>query len=202
MIELGWQTFHDWWPWMILVIVLCLAVHAFIRMTATSSEKMIAVLAKLGAEQAAPKSNDWLPSERPTDSTSLAEAKRIILDWMRPHKITVEGHAEELFHRLATERLEAAYTRFYDLLFGSQFRFLQALNEMPQGATREEAHAFLTRFLTNLKVEKPHEFDVWLDFLFRAGAIEAEDNKLNITQYGRDFLAWVLLMRKPAKNHE
>ena len=86
--------------------------------------------------------------------------------------------------RIALEHNTAAYT-----IFASQLRLLIALNAAPSGLLIEE----IERFYTEARAAFPdlyanRSFDDWLGFVISQNLVVRRDRRLEIAQFGSDFL--------------
>lgn len=105
-----------------------------------------------------------------------------------------------LINALAASNLERAHERVYRLIFGSQIRGLRQLATVGR-VTKEQARQFYdenTRTPEAQKFYANYGFDGWLKFLISQQVIaETLESVFEITNYGRDFLAYLDRMKMP-----
>jgi hypothetical protein len=104
---------------------------------------------------------------------------------------TKEGERTDLLvNRLAVAQLASVFERVYGAIFGSQIAGLRTLANA--GGTLTTADAL--RYFDEAKSNKPElkvEFGAWLEFLRAFSLIKIENEKISITDLGRDFLLYL-----------
>lgn len=111
-------------------------------------------------------------------------------------EVIEEGQRQTILLRaLAQSRLEAGHEFTYNRIFGSQIAGLKRLNEAGR-VTVNDAHEFFKRY-----AEQFHEFyrafgfEDWLGFLLNTGLVVRNDDVLEITEFGREFLVYLTTRR-------
>jgi hypothetical protein len=98
-------------------------------------------------------------------------------------KITV------LSRTLATVRVELEFNDIAHRVFGSQVTLLINLSGTHNGITKNQAEAIFEQAKTEFpELHVDRELDEWLTFLQAHNLVTLTDNKIDITQFGTDFL--------------
>jgi hypothetical protein len=102
----------------------------------------------------------------------------------------VEERVDLLVNRLAVAQLSSVFERVYGSIFGSQIAGLRALVNAGGAVTNADA----LRYFNEVKSNKPElkvEFGAWLEFLRVFTLVKIENEKISITDGGRDFLLYL-----------
>jgi hypothetical protein len=106
-----------------------------------------------------------------------------------------------LIRHLATARVLLVAERIYRTIFGSQIFLLKLLNEAP-GKTlpveRVKAHFDAVKEAFP-KVFEGWKIDTYLNFLISWELIRRDGDTYAITEYGSEFLTWMVAMALPEK---
>ncbi len=98
---------------------------------------------------------------------------------------------------LAQARLELSFERIYRVIFGSQIEGLRHLSEVGQ-VSFDEARAFFDRVKEKYpELYEDYGFAGWLGFLESEYLVHRNGNFIEITDFGRDFLAYLANRRLP-----
>lgn len=95
-----------------------------------------------------------------------------------------------LIRQLAGSQVLNWFERTYNTLFGSQIVLLKQLSSSDEGKTLEAAASYIE----NIKNQFPIHLATWssdkyLQYLTESGLIEKKENRILITQAGKEFLA-------------
>ena len=102
--------------------------------------------------------------------------------------------AKALIRVLAITRVNLEFTNIVLRIFGSQITLLNHLSALPQGLTIHEATAvFLLAQSSFVELHAHRTVDEWLAYLTTSQLVAAsEPATITITQYGRDFLKYLI----------
>lgn len=103
---------------------------------------------------------------------------------------------EALIRHAAFIRLEAGHEWMHARLFGSQIAALKLLNGMdslPLDNIKDFAAKYISEWPDELKVR--YGFDGWLSFLSNNRVITVQDDRVSISELGRDLLRYMLEKR-------
>lgn len=100
-------------------------------------------------------------------------------------------HESILVRALAEEQLVSTFERINRLIFGSQLLMLRRLNDQNSMLITEAEQIYETEAKMKYNEEyKDQTFQNWLDFLLKMELIYIRDDKLYITIYGIEMLAY------------
>ena len=163
---------------------------------------------ELDASASAQKADENISSERDLNpkmlkeflglarSVAIAEVElalhQNIKDQISKGYMTENDKSDYLIHELAISRLISHFTRIHSVIFGSQIRVLQILNERSK-LTINEVRAFFE----DAKSSDPafygdYKLEEWLEFLRQVHLIYVENREVKITAIGFDFLQFLL----------
>ena len=120
-------------------------------------------------------------------------------------KLPLKTDAERiaiLVRVFATANVELEYTRIAHAIFGSQLNLLVQLAGTRHGVRQsiaESLYANATVRYPELYAERP--FTVWLAYLQSSNLLTSHDTRLDITQYGTDFLKFLVDARLAYDRH-
>lgn len=112
-------------------------------------------------------------------------------------EINEDERVSRLTRALAESCLSTAFERIYRIIYGSQISMLRLLNENPH-FREHHVRDFFSRVKDRFpEIYANYTFDRWLDFLKTAQlAVQIED-RLQISDVGRDFLTYLTLQGLP-----
>jgi hypothetical protein len=97
----------------------------------------------------------------------------------------------------ALSRVEMEFTNISSIIFGSQLEFLVRVAGAPGGVLRAEAEtAFQQAQAAFPDIHANRTVDDWLKYLFAVELLETRGNNIDITQYGKDFLKFLVDARQ------
>ncbi|MBF0540276.1 MAG: hypothetical protein HQK91_02355 [Nitrospirae bacterium] len=100
-----------------------------------------------------------------------------------------------LIQALALARLQAGHEFTYNRIYGSQIMLLKHLNLVEQ-CTIDNALAFFKPYEEEFpQIYVNYGFNGWLGFLINNSLVKKDDNILKISEYGRDFLSYLVNAR-------
>jgi hypothetical protein len=102
----------------------------------------------------------------------------------------MDERTDLLVNRLAVAQLTSVFERVYGAIFGSQIAGLRALTNAGGSVTNADALKYFSE-IKSTKSELMIEFGAWLEFLRAFGLIKIENEKISITDLGRDFLLYL-----------
>ncbi len=106
--------------------------------------------------------------------------------------IEVEERENALIQAVAFERLEKHFALTYVRIFGSQIAFLQSLNERGGSISISDAQSAFNDFQRLHPEFSEWTLDTYVKFLNQSLLIEVRDNSYHITNFGRDFLHFIV----------
>lgn len=129
---------------------------------------------------------------------AIARVERQLYAGLAARKDVKPEEREALLVRLlAQSQLEAAFERIYNLIFGSQIAGLRELNTRGR-VTGNEAREFFKGVKSRFAdFYKGYSFEAWLGFLVSNGLVVRDQDILQITDLGRDFLIYLTGRRLP-----
>jgi len=104
------------------------------------------------------------------------------------------GQREDLLIELLAGALtREAWERIYLLIFGSQIRLLQNLNQSPGGLAEPDAREMYRSGATQQpELYQAVPFESWMTFLETTGLVSRNGDRYIITPYGRGFLKYLV----------
>jgi hypothetical protein len=104
------------------------------------------------------------------------------------------GQREELLLELLAGALtRETWERVYLLIFGSQIRLLQSLNQAPTGLPEHDARAiYQTAVTQQAELYQEVPFESWTAFVETAGLVSRNGDNYVLTPYGRGFLKYLV----------
>lgn len=101
-----------------------------------------------------------------------------------------DEHEARLRAALAYATLQASFERAYGSIFGSQIHALEIINAYPRPIGEIEA-LFTDAAQNHPQIYKDYTFQEWLRFLENFELVEQKGEKVEITNFGREFLAYL-----------
>ncbi len=131
-------------------------------------------------------------------STSALEREQVIKKQLQEFNLSGEKEQISVLTRiLATTRVESEFSRIAHIIYGSQLEFLVHLSGKHSGATMSVASSFFEKAKESFPdLHSPHAVDEWLKFLYDAGLITEKERVIDITQFGTDFLKYLVDSRQ------
>jgi len=134
--------------------------------------------------------------EIPINSSVLAREKFIKEKF---HEFNLKSEDEKisvLIRSLALVQLELEYRNISSLIFGSQMRLLVSLAGSPSASKLEKASAIFEEAKTRFPdIHKNRKLEEWLEFLVNTGLVLKNKDEIDISQYGSDFLKFIVDVR-------
>ena len=127
-------------------------------------------------------------------SASVLEREKFTIGQLSKLPLKTDAERIGILQRaLATTNIELEYTRIAHIIFGSQLNLLVQLAGTRHCLPRLQAEVTYTdakaRF-PDLYSERP--FETWLGYLASSNVILIDGERLDITQYGSDFLKFLI----------
>lgn len=128
------------------------------------------------------------------DSPALLQQERVLLADLEAHKLdSTSDTTKVLVRHLAKTRLLLGCEFVYRLIFGSQIALLKRINTMGGGMSEAETHQFYQAVVcAHPDVFPADQPGPYLGFLVRQGLLFPKDGHLQITDFGREFLTWLV----------
>lgn len=128
------------------------------------------------------------------DSPALLQQERVLLADLEARKLDCTSDTTKVLVRhLAKARLVLRCQFAYRLIFGSQIALLKRINTMGGGMFEADAHQFYQVVASvHSDVFPAHQPGPYLDFLVRQGLLFPKDGHFLITDFGREFLTWLV----------
>ena len=129
------------------------------------------------------------------DSATLLEQEKRIRQGMEKQGLGDTETAKVLIRHLSIAQIHVAFQRFDYEIFGSQVNLLQQLNAATTPMPVENVRNYYeTAAVAYPDVYKKYSFESWLNFLIdHAALVLMTGPGYQITQQGRDFLAYLVL---------
>ena len=109
--------------------------------------------------------------------------------------VDAEKQVDVLLHALVFSRLLGSHEFVYNRIFGSQIQGLKGLNERGRVSV-DEGRRFYQTYADRFPVlYDTYTFDQWLGFLLSNQLVTKNDNNLEITVFGQDFLRYLVDLR-------
>lgn len=128
------------------------------------------------------------------DSIVINEQKNIIKNDLKIRSLSLEDTktVEILIHQLAVTQLKLNFEKIYNLIFGSQINLLKKLNEGPKH--KDFIDSYCKTIIDSHDEMSRWDIRTYLNFLFDNTLIIFNEEKETyaITNYGYEFLAWLL----------
>ena len=128
------------------------------------------------------------------DSIVIKEQKEIIKKDLLSRKLSINNHeiTNILIHQLAISQLKLYFERIYNIIFGTQVHLLKKLNESTKHPDYIESYS--QSVIDNHQEMANWDINNYLNFLFENTLIifNKKDNVYAITNYGQEFLLWIL----------
>jgi hypothetical protein len=113
-------------------------------------------------------------------------------DKIKTKQIKENDEVDYLVRELAISHLIIHFLRVYNVIFGSQIRALQILNQRGPMKFSELAVLYDEAKTSDPSFYGDYNFDQWLTFLLQVFLIRAENEIVEITPTGFDFLQFLL----------
>lgn len=127
-------------------------------------------------------------------SPSAALREKVINDQL--HTLPIQEPTQQataLIRVLAITRVNLEFTNIAFRIFGSQLTFLNHLSSFPQGITLSEATEVFRLAQSDFAEFHAHRTaDEWLGYLMTTQLVAISESNVIITQYGRDFLKFLI----------
>lgn len=136
-------------------------------------------------------------------SATVLEREKFVTDQLSNFPLKTETERISVLKRaLAAVNIDLEYTRIAHIIFGSQLNFLVKFagtrNGLPKSLA-ETTYSNASAQFPELYRERP--FEAWLAYLLTSNLLAADGNRLNITQYGSDFLKYLVDARLAYDRH-
>lgn len=110
-------------------------------------------------------------------------------------ELNLQNDAEKisvLIRVAATSRIEAEFNNISHIIFGSQIDLLILVSGTPDGITIQQAHDFFKAVQeASPEIHGNRKFEEWFHYLIISG-LATQTEKIDITQYGKDFLKYLV----------
>ena len=128
------------------------------------------------------------------DSVVLLEKENLIKADLQQKGLSNNEAVDVLARHLAATQLALHFEYIYSTIWGSQLRLLRYLNsQAPVGDTAENLKAFYdAAAITYPQVYEDYSFENYLGFLLSRILIKKVDGNYGITNFGRDFLIYLI----------
>ncbi|MDP2857138.1 MAG: hypothetical protein Q8P50_04075 [Bacillota bacterium] len=135
---------------------------------------------------------------RSYDNQLLLEQEAAIRKDIAERGLTEAKDLERLLIRsLAATQILSHFERAYSAIWDSQLALLRRLNTLEEGLAAGEIEAYFAAVLQKHEVLKGHKLPAYLGFLESYNFITQNENRVNITIAGREFLKWLVEAGRP-----
>lgn len=98
-----------------------------------------------------------------------------------------------MIRELSITRLNLEFQNISHIIFGSQYSFLVSLASVQYGVPIEHARIEFDSARQNYKeIHEGRTFEEWFGFLEANNLVYINENKVFISQYGKDFLKYLI----------
>lgn len=127
-------------------------------------------------------------------SATVLERERNIKEQFNSFKFQNENEKIEALMRLtAIARIECEFTNIAHTIYGSQVELLINLVGTPQGSTISNADVIFKQAKELFpEIHSERDLDTWIKYLISNNLLKIENNKIDITQVGADFLKFLV----------
>jgi hypothetical protein len=136
-------------------------------------------------------------------SATVLEREKFVTDQLSKFPLKTETERISVLKRaVATVNIDLEYTRIAHIIFGSQLNFLVQLAGTRNGLPKSRAESTYSNAAAqfpDLYRERP--FEAWLAYLLTSNLLAADGDRLDITQYGSDFLKYLVDTRLAYDRH-
>jgi hypothetical protein len=131
-------------------------------------------------------------------SASVLDREKLIHDKYRKIKATSdEERVKAVIRAFAMNRLEMEFNDIGHLIFGSQLRLLVGLTSAVRSTPVSDAKKIYNEAVPQFpEIYKGRSFDIWLSYLKDSGLVRVNNDQIDITQYGSDFLKHLVDKRR------
>lgn len=136
--------------------------------------------------------------ERATSPVLVKEMEAIRNDIKNRHIEDPNKVVDSLVRQLAIAQVSYRFELIYATTWGSQIELLQHLNALgEQGATLSWIHAFYdSKASSHPDVFSGYPFEAFIRFLVTQGLAKQENGRLVISDFGQEFLTYLVQMQK------
>ncbi|XVJ69678.1 MAG: hypothetical protein HEQ39_08495 [Rhizobacter sp.] len=131
--------------------------------------------------------------QQPISATVIEREKSVVADL---DKLPLKSDSERIVllrRAIASLNVELEYTRVAHIIFGSQLNFLVQLAGTRNGLPRSHAENMYSEAVKNFPdVYANRQFGSWMDYLIFHGLVVLREDRIDITQYGTDFLKYLV----------
>lgn len=127
-------------------------------------------------------------------SATVLSREKAVGDQLSALSLKTDAERISVLRRVvASVNVDLEFTRISHIIFGSQLTFLVQLAGTREGLRISDAtSAFQAATEQYPDIYKERTIDQWMGYLETAGLIQREADKIDITQYGTDFLKFLI----------
>ncbi len=126
-------------------------------------------------------------------SASVLEREKTVKAQLKALKLKNDEEIAILTRVGVTTRVELEFNNISNTIFGSQLTLLIQLSSTHNGIEKQQAETiFKQAQITFPELHGDKTCDDWLKYLFSSNLIVSIDNKIDITQFGTDFLKYLV----------
>ena len=131
-------------------------------------------------------------------SASVVDREKVIQEkFTQIEAKSVDDRIRALIRAVAMNRLEMEFSEISHLIFGSQLKLLGALTSASRPLpVSDAANMYIEAAAKFPEMHRDRTFDEWLGYLKANGLVHVSDNQIDITQYGSDFLKYLVDKRR------
>ncbi len=128
------------------------------------------------------------------DSPLLIDQERMLREEMKKIKPTTEDEKDQILYRaLASSQIAATFEKTYSVIFGSQLKALQYLNESGGLVDVNNLLQFYRDAKASyLKFYATYSFESWVKYMQSAVLVIKEGEKVGITIRGKELLKYIV----------
>ncbi len=192
------------WPGVVVICAIGLGIPAFFifKQPITRLIDRISKADKTGVSFESPQErrSDNKPSALPFPELMKAPISATVLareDYLNNQlqELHLQNDTEKisvLIRVAATSRVEAEFNNISHIIFGSQIDLLVQISGTPDGITIQQANDFFKVIQeSSPDIHGNRKFEEWLHYLLASG-LATQTEKIDITQYGKDFLKYLV----------
>jgi hypothetical protein len=127
-------------------------------------------------------------------SATVLEREKVVTGQLAKLPLKTDAERISVLQRVvASTNIDLEYTRIAHIIFGSQLNFLVQLAGTKHGLPRSQAESTFADAKAHFsELHGERSFEIWLTYLESSNLLHNQGERLDITQYGSDFLKFLV----------
>ncbi|MBU2827134.1 MAG: hypothetical protein ACYCY2_12240 [Acidithiobacillus ferriphilus] len=136
-------------------------------------------------------------------SPSVLERERAIEQQLQAIGLKTDSEKISVLTRvLATTRVELEFNNIAHIIFGTQITLLVQLVGTKNGISRQQAEAIFEQALRTFpEIHGGRKFEEWFAYLQASNLVTVNEDRIDISQFGKDFLKHLVDARMAHNRH-